>query len=78
MSLGLSENLWCSAQTSPQHPTPTMIMLVASTNSQIQSEAGSAREDNIDAIMRSNYVVAICFFIGCHAVVLGIWGLLKK
>jgi len=78
-SFGLSENLWCSAQTSPQHPIPTTMMLTASTNSQNQSEYGDVKDKNIEAVIHSNYVAAICAFASAVMLfLLGIWGAMKK
>ncbi len=79
MSLGRSENLWCSAQTSPQHPTPTITMLTNSSNSHIQSNSGDVSDENVEAIMRSNYIAAVCSFAGAFFLIcLGIFSRRRK
>jgi hypothetical protein len=58
---------------SPQQPIPITTILTASISSQSQSRDGEEMDDNMDAVMRSNYFAATCAFISASfLVVLGI------
>jgi hypothetical protein len=54
-------------------------MLTNSSNSHIQSNSGDVSDENVEAIMRSNYIAAVCSFAGAFFLIcLGIFSRRRK